>query len=563
MSKRCKTKWEEVIEPVLDGVGDQGEGDDGLDELKSEGEPFVCLGKDGKDFVYYTRISEQILRLKIGEHRKPHFFTLAPLDWWRKKLGESWNGDLAASYCIQMHGTRKYSPQRVRGCGIWQESGVPIYNAGDVCFTVKGGDIVTCDNIRGDGLIYERGEGLPHPAKVMLSNEEGRALVDYLGAYAWRDPVSAVLFAGFIAHGVIAGFLEVRAHLWINSPAGTGKSRMIKRFKGVLGDLLLQFTGGTSEAGIRQKIGNDARAVFLDEMEAANGDKSSKLALEKIMSLVRRATDGEKSIMGGQDSVPIEFTARSAFALFSIGNSIKREADRSRFVNLHIRPNEGDTVFRLRDEAAERLSGITPGKLIARMMLMAPLVVENAKRISERLSAEVEFLKGRRAELLGILLASAHALTCCDVISADEVGRCVSMIKGSSFAEEEETDAKRCFREIMESRVSHHKDTIWEYVCHVIRMWRQGEKSDGLRELQSVGIDLYKPHEHSGDKLPYLFVCDANRQLSSILADTDWAAGWSDVLRNLPGAIHLSQKRVRNCKHKGVAIPIDDVFGSE
>lgn len=56
-----------------------------------------------------------------------------------------------------------------------------------------------------------------------------------------------------------------------------------------------------------------------------------------------------------------------------------------------------------------------------------------------------------------------------------------------------------------------------------------------------------------------LFISAKNRQLSNILRDTDWGNCWGDVLRNLPEARWLSEKRVRNSKRKGVVIPIEAI----
>lgn len=102
------------------------------------------------------------------------------------------------------------------------------------------------------------------------------------------------------------------------------------------------------------------------------------------MSLVRRATDGETSIIGSKESVPIEFRARSSFLLLSIGNSLQRTADKSRFINLHVRPNKGLESFEKRDDAANKLAGISPGKLIARMMSLASVMADQGESHSAK-----------------------------------------------------------------------------------------------------------------------------------------------------------------------------------
>ena len=519
--------------------------------------PFICLGKNGGKYVYYSRMSDSRIELKPGEHSKLNLITLASEAWWTEKLGEKWTVTDAAGYCFGQQGRKHYSPDKIRGVGFWKEKSAIIYNAGDRCFTIESGKIIETSNIREEGTIYQRSESLPHPETIPMSDEEGQAIIDYLNSFAWREEMGGLLLSGFLAQGITAGFIDTRAHVWINAPAGTGKTFLVSRLKELLGNYSLSFTGGTSEAGIRQKIGSGARLVLLDEMEAANQDKYSKQKVEKIMSLVRRATDGETSIIGSKESVPIEFRARSSFLLLSIGNSLQRTADKSRFINLHVRPNKGLESFEKRDDAANKLAGISPGKLIARMMSLASVMATNANLIQQKLSAHPA-LAGRRAELLGNILAGAYALTHAGIISEPEIDIYTAAMNTGSLDENQETDAERCLREILESRVVGNSETVGQVILNYLHGDSSIERQDAKKLLDGIGISVYRPQGGNGSS-QMLFISAQNRQLSNILRDTDWGNCWGDVLRNLPEASWLSEKRVRNSKHKGVVMPIEAV----
>lgn len=278
---------------------------------------------------------------------------------------------------------------------------------------------------------------------------------------------------------------------------------------------------------------------------------------QKIMSLVRRATDGETSIIGSKESIPIEFRARSSFLLLSIGNSLQRTADKSRFINLHIRPNKGLESFEKRDDAANKLAGISPGKLIARMMSLASVMKTNANLIQQKLSAHPA-LAGRRAELLGNILAGAYALTRAGIISEPEIDTYTAAMNTGSLDENQETDAERCLREILESRVVGNSETVGQAILSNLHADFASERQDAKKLLDGIGISVYRPQGGNGSS-QMLFISAQNRQLSNILQGTDWANCWGDVLRNHPEASWLSEKRVRNSKHKGVAIPIEAV----
>lgn len=551
----CKREFHEAISPLLKGL--EQNPDQQTLEFKEAEMPFICLGKNGDKYVYYSRMSDSRIELKPGEHSKLNLITLASEAWWTEKLGEKWTVTDAAGYCFGQQGRKHYSPDKIRGVGFWREKDTIIYNAGDRCFTIENERIIETDNIREGGTIYQRSERLPHPETIPMSDEEGQAIIDYLNSFAWREEMGGLILSGFLAQGIMAGFIDTRAHVWINAPAGTGKTFLVSRLKNLLGNYSLSFTGGTSEAGIRQKIGSGARLVLLDEMEAANQDKYSRQKVEKIMSLVRRATDGETSIIGSKESVPIEFRARSSFLLLSIGNSLQRTADKSRFINLHIRPNKGLESFEKRDDAANKLAGISPGKLIARMMSLASVMEVNANLIQQKLSAH-QALAGRRAELLSNILAGAYALTHAGIISEPEIDTYTAAMNTGSLDENQETDAERCLREILESRVVGNSETVGQAILGNLHADFASERQDAKKLLDGIGISVYRP-QGGNSSSQMLFISAQNRQLSNILKDTDWGNCWGDVLRNHPKASWLSEKRVRNSKHKGIVIPIETV----
>ena len=166
--------------------------------------PFICLGKNGGKYVYYSRMSDSRIELKPGEHSKLNLITLASEAWWTEKLGEKWTVTDAAGYCFGQQGRKHYSPDKIRGVGFWKEKSAIIYNAGDRCFTIESGKIIETSNIREEGTIYQRSESLPHPETIPMSDEEGQAIIDYLNSFAWREEMGGLLLSGFLAQGITA-----------------------------------------------------------------------------------------------------------------------------------------------------------------------------------------------------------------------------------------------------------------------------------------------------------------------------------------------------------------------
>ena len=79
--------------------------------------------------------------------------------------------------------------------------------------------------------------------------------------------------------------MEYRPHIWITGESESGKSTVIRRLaKVILGKIGVFMEGGTTEASIREIMGNDARPLILDEAEA------SEQAMAGIIALARKAT---------------------------------------------------------------------------------------------------------------------------------------------------------------------------------------------------------------------------------------------------------------------------------
>lgn len=97
--------------------------------------PFLALGTQGAQFVYYTRRTEQMFYWRTKEHTPLNMRFLAPVEWWQKtldpdgKLTPRQVMDRAIDYCIETTGNRKFDPDAIRKCGVWDEDGAAVYHA--------------------------------------------------------------------------------------------------------------------------------------------------------------------------------------------------------------------------------------------------------------------------------------------------------------------------------------------------------------------------------------------------------------------------------------------------
>ena len=102
--------------------------------------PFLALGTQGAQFVYYARRSEILFHWNTKEHTPVNMRFLAPVEWWQKtldpdgKLTPRQVMDRAIDYCIETTSNRKFDPDSIRKCGVWDEDGAAVYHAGNAVY---------------------------------------------------------------------------------------------------------------------------------------------------------------------------------------------------------------------------------------------------------------------------------------------------------------------------------------------------------------------------------------------------------------------------------------------
>jgi hypothetical protein len=182
-------------------------------------------------------------------------------------------------------------------------------------------------------VFFPAADALPPPADKPSTRTDGETLEMLLDAWNWKDPEAAILLlSGWIAQAFICGALDWRAHVWMVAPTGSGKSSLQQIIRAILDDWCLS-TADTSEAGIRQLLGNDTLAVSVDEAEKHDNPER----LQGVLNLVKKGSSGDKIVRGGADHKATTFTARSAFLLSSVLHATLRGEDRNRIAVLDMR----------------------------------------------------------------------------------------------------------------------------------------------------------------------------------------------------------------------------------
>ena len=554
------SKGEEARKAIRDeAAARKADNDAAAQSDAMKGRPIIIpLGEDGAWNVYWSRPHRSLYRLKMNEHTGAHLRRMAKLADYARWLAPDLPPDAvgeaerriikqAKDWMLDETGGRKYNPDMLRGRGVWRDADGLVYNAGDACFLVlPDGRMERVDGVR-ERYIYDAGAPLLHPAADALTDEEGARLVDFYRARPWVQPCAGELVAGWMVCAVLAGVLPYRPQVWVNAPALTGKSAlkrdMLRALGGknedadmpgregaVTGGHAIQFeAAATSPAGFTQRIGQDALPVAFDEGEEHGDDGGRKARnLAGVLDILRSAaTSGDVGISkGGADGTAKVYKARFCTALFSIANNLSREADTSRFLVLRLSPLM-DAAARAamyeRQEAARAMTqeqDFTP-RLFTRLLRAVPALLDNARTIRAHLMGEG--YNPRRAELLGLLLAGAHALTKGGAVDDAYLERAAAVAQAVEEGQERESDAQRCLDTLLGHSVMFHGvQKSVARLCQIVRDAGAGnvdDAADARDALAALGLEWK-------DKSNALQVNPAARGLrEQVFRGTDWQGG--------------------------------------
>ena len=533
--------------------------------------PFLALGTQGAQFVYYTRRTEQMFYWRTKEHTPLNMRFLAPVEWWQKtldpdgKLTPRQVMDRAIDYCIETTGNRKFDPDAIRKCGVWDEDGAAVYHAGNAVYLFcpeneQERPFLPVDHARTGKPLYLPGKPLLAPSDDMLTDEEGNIVAAFIGAHSWKRREDAFLCLGLVTQSILSGYLRFRAHGWINAPSGSGKTTLRESVQLLIGGMARYFKGlETTDAGLRQKLESDSCPVIFDEADSDNAAKTANMG--RILALLRTATDGDVGITkGGADGKSVTYLMRNAFLLFSVRSMIEKASEQSRIFELELEkkePSETAPLFQRHNELAAVIrSGDLGRKYVTRIIHHAPDIRRNIELLRQYLASRGE--EGRRAEMFATVYASAHFVTSGRDLTPQDMQECADMAAGSDYARVLDDDGERCLEWLLGySPPIAGGRTLREFIKEAAA----AEVAEDSAVLERYGVYVRKAAD--GDKCAFLNASRKNRKISEIFKGSEWeGVNVKKVLLNVKG---MEEQFFRintkvDSKTRGIRIPLNSVI---
>jgi len=530
--------------------------------------PFRPLGYNSNCYFYLPRGTEQVSEIKRGSHTSPsELLALAPLEWWEmaypkgKQGGIDWH--VAANDCMRGCERRGiYSTDKERGRGAWYDKGKAVLHLGDHLL-VDGKQKAIAEHE--SGFIYTRQAPLEHGADASPADDNTAAnIAELFEQLNWHKPVHAQLLAGWCILAPICGAMTWRPHIWMTAQRGAGKSWIQDHLiQPLLGPSAMMVQGSTTEAGIRQKLKQDARPIVFDEAESE--DHKSQNRMQTVIELARQSSSDSTAeiIKGTVNGTGMAFRMRSMFLLGSVNVSLSQAADESRFSVLSLAtPEKTPEEIERFDHFAKRVDNtLTPAvcaSIRARAYRLMPTIRVNAQTFARAVAEELG--SQRLGDQVGTLIAGACAYYRDDEISLEDARKWVSNMDFSDAKEAEQvSDEESCLQRILQSQVRFDSDRgqLARSVGEVVDAASGSEVIGGL--TQADANDVLKRYGLMVDG-SNLTVANKHAELEKLLKDTPWGSGWRRILGRIPGA-HPSIDVVRfaGTRSRCIRIPLSFV----
>lgn len=541
--------------------------------------PVVPLGFEGGK-VWFA-LPEGELRCepagKIPALLKPDIFVSVAgrvfLSNWRDSEGK-FQRDMATQWFVAAcRAAGRWDPDRPqRGHGVWSTAEGPIVHAGDAIgrWPFKDGDwtpIVDALRSHPSGPIWLLRPPHPRP-KAPATAEDGAHLRELMNMWRFQPIGTAGLseadaLLGWQGVALLGAVPPFRPHVSVSGGAGAGKTTLSRLMQAAgsanAGELLDTFT----EAGLRNSLSNEARALYLDEAEPSPDGQGP---VEKAMEVLRRMSTGDgshgrKGDVGGRS---VSTSAVGCAYLASIFPIQLGDAMATRMVEIRL-----GQLGKAKGGADEDLAAA-----IAWARERSSAFLARAVREWKRYRSDVGLMKAalgelgrdpRGADLVAALASGRRLLLFDEALTADtaaqEAALWAPLLQGRDESAAGQNPGQACLNRIWSINSGQHsKDrhlTLGEVVQSELTShgYESGDvvlKAWGLRVENNHG-----GHERPG---PWLLVSTNHPALAKALGGTPFA-NWIGVLKHLAdlGDGHAPQtlpKAVRFGLHQSRALAV-------
>lgn len=543
-----------------------------LEKIDREKRYFMPVGYEKGLYYYLSYLTGQIVSLRPTDHKIHNLCQLAPLVFWEmeyqdqinQKNGWSFIADELMEKCHKMG---VFDPDNCRGRGAWTDEGKTVIHLGD--HLIYNGKPLDPRKIKSK-FIYEKSKRLANfYSDKPLETKEAKYILSLLKRLPFENPNYYKMLAGWLVIAPICGVLSWRPHAWVTGGAGTGKSWIIEHIvKRVIGTIAIQAEGTeTTEAGIRQKLGHDARPVIHDEADAENRQALDEL--QKKINLARSSSSdtGADFIKGTSGHKAVSFKARAMFLFASINVNLKMQSDLSRFIVFEMvarKARNKENFNNIKMIMAKLITKEYCEDFRSRTIKNIPLIKGN---ISTFEKAGMEYYGNQRTADQFAGMFAGYVLCKSDrKISYDDALRIIKEANINPKTEEVRGDEVKCLDAILQETIKVEEDgRSYSYSIGELINFVAYEKGN-FQSLPHPTIEITLNRYGIKVDADNVYISNSNKQLSRILKDTPWAEKWRPVLKRYCSEYMKDSGSIRwadGTKSRATPIPLSLIYRGE
>jgi putative DNA primase/helicase len=513
----------------------------------------IPLGFNNNIYHYLPKKGGQVVSLTPNGHSELQMRAMASDEYWyglkqfeKPKGGFDWKG--AAGFFMRSCQTLPiYSPDRLRGIGAWID--------GERCVLHRGEHLVVDGHVHSglrlpgkQSFVYERKASLTKTIAPPISTADAHKLGEIIKSMRWEKPIYGTLMSGWIAVAAICGALKWRPAIWVTGGSGAGKTTLDTNIVSpILEGICERMASTSTEAGIRQILGNNALPIIFDEAEAEGW--TDKQRIQHVLDLVRQSTsEGGAAIVKGTQSQTgaIRYTMRSCFMFLSVNVTINRQADESRITVLSLEnPPQGDLEAQAHyDRLIEQIAALVTAEycagFVARAVMLMPVIRDNAETFKRAVAAKLG--SARVGDQVGTLCAGAYSLHSSNRITLAEA---IDWVDRQDWEEATSADAVTDEQRLMDKLLSRTitvqsiaTGTVSRTVGELLKAaaghddMPAGPAEDALKRCGIIPQAPTKTQDGG------MWVANRHPALADYLKDTPWSSptSWRRALKRYPGA---------------------------
>ena len=529
------------------------------EQLKVDAADFVeivTLGYNGKKSYYFATHQKRVFELSANEHNQTQFGLMAPDKYWGDRFG--WLKDAEGEpttpnfrLVVQKLGIEQtnagfFDPENIRGQGSWQEKDEIAVNIGDKIL-YKGELKPIFNHDIPTKFFYEASKGIDLDFNKKLSYKQSLEIVEAFKMLYYKNPHDYIFLLGWIVVAQISGAINWRPHLYITGARGNGKSTILDWIYSMI-PMSISVTD-TTAAGIKQGLGNNAKAVIYDESEPNSEKDRSQIG--DVIKLARHCSTRTTGniLRGTAGGRAVAYNTNAIFCLGSIQKINFNSADDSRFFVIEmnsVKDQPHDEFVKL-EKLMQKVSGYAP-MVLSRSIDQYKTIMNNI----EICKIYIKSLKyeARLADQLAPILAGYFSLFSNDLMEDETIEELLKMInfQNSDYVENNlETDSEKCLDTIMQLS----PDNTSMSVAQIIQIIRQSPANSKFeingKVLEFNGIKYTQSTNE-------LFLASGNVHLRDKLSKVSNYSDYISLLKRHPSFVGYKNGWVNGVSKKGVLL---------